>query len=510
MHWLALDQIVKRFNTVQVLHGVSFGVDRGSVLGLIGENGSGKSTCMNILGGVTPATSGAMTIDGQPYRPATPRDATDVGIAFIHQELNLFTNLSIEENIFIDDFPKRSKWLPLLDRSEMRRRAGDLLEMIGLERPATARVNQLSQGERQMVEIAKGLRSDAKLMIFDEPTTSLTKQECDRLFQIIERLRSGGLAIIYISHILDDVLRLADEIVVLRDGAVASINRSESTSHDELVQQMVGREISQLYPSRSRPAESDPGLAVRSLNLAGFVKNIDLQVDAGEIVGLAGMMGSGRTELARMLFGLDDFDSGTISVDGQELTKLSPAACAEAGMAFVTEDRRDEGLFLDARIRTNVASASLDDYAVGKRRFVSLGLIQTSRLKADADEAAASSGLAHESPWGKLVRNLSGGNQQKVVLAKWMMRRPRVLILDEPTRGVDIGAKHEIYESIARLAAAGTAILMISSEMEELTGMCDRIAVMQRGEIVAEFEGPEYDDESLMRAAIWTREEAQT
>ncbi len=538
MSSLTFQDVHKRFNSVEVLRGISFEINAGQVLGLIGENGSGKSTCMNILGGVVPSTSGTMTLDGDVYEPSCVQDAAQAGIAFVHQELNLFANLTIEENLYIDGFPRMARWLPLIDRRRVRAKTRDLLDLIELPQHPKTKISQLSQGERQMVEIAKGLRADAKLMIFDEPTTSLTERECDRLFEIIERLRQRGLAVIYISHILEDVIRLADSIVVLRDGSVSAKCGASETSIEQLVHHMVGREISQLFPTRQRPAvqecslrrasipydgrprpspldstdedvhrtgilSSAARLGVSHLTRPGFVEDINLQIGEGEIVGLAGLMGSGRTELARILFGLDPFQSGEIAIAGRPLHRPTPKTCADAGMAFVTEDRRTEGLLLPARIRPNVAVASLADYSTAPFR-----MLDRKRLSADADASAHKAGLGHESPWGKLVRNLSGGNQQKVVLAKWLMRRPSVLILDEPTRGVDIGAKEEIYRSIVELAESGSAIFVIASETEELIGLCDRILVMNRGEISAEFTRPEFDTQRIMHAALWNREVA--
>ena len=508
MPLLTFQNIVKRFNDVEVVHGVSFELDAGEVMGLIGENGSGKSTCMNVLGGVIPATRGTMTFDSHSYSPKSPRDASATGIAFVHQELNLFGNLSIAENVFIDQFPRRYRWTPFFDKPTVIRQTEELLEQVGLHQAPTTQVSQLSQGERQMVEIAKGLRAEAKLMIFDEPTTSLTKQECDRLFKIIQRLRDQGLGIIYISHILHDVLQLTDQIVVLRDGSVAVRKSTKDCSHDELVRHMVGRDINQLYPSRKPTGDFDleqPILQVDGLSEPGFIEKVNLQIHAGEIVGIAGLMGSGRTELARLLFGLDAFSEGTVFVGGQLLRSLSPKQCADAGMAFVTEDRHAEGLFATNRIRPNVAVASLSEYSRG-----GIGLLNRRDLASAADASANLVGLAHEDPWGKLVRNLSGGNQQKVVLAKWLMRAPQVLMLDEPTRGVDIGAKHEIYETIIQLADAGSAVLMISSELEELMGLCDRILVMRRGEMTAEFNRTEFAVERLMQAATRTPEASRS
>jgi ribose transport system ATP-binding protein len=496
---LTIQGLCKSFFGVQVLYDVGLALQPGQVLGLVGENGSGKSTTMNILGGVHQPDRGAMTLDGQPYAPRGPRDATARGIAFIHQELNLFKNLTVEENLFIGGFPKLIAGLPFIDRRKVRERARELLTAIDLDVAPGTPLARLSQGERQLVEIAKALGSDARIVIFDEPTTSLTARESERLFAQIGRLKARGIGVIYISHILGDVMRLCDQVTVLRDGhVVGSAAKSEMTV-DRLITLMVGRTIDQIYPPREpavRPGT--PVLAVRGLSQPGVVKDISLDVQPGEVVGVAGLMGSGRSEMARILFGLDPFAAGTIAIDGTALPEPTPQAAMDRGMAFLTEDRRAEGLMMAAPIADNLALASLPRFAAGWGR-----LLERTRLGDAVDRTGREVQVNARDFARTLVKNLSGGNQQKVVIGKWLLRGPRLFILDEPTRGIDVGAKYEVYKLINRLAAQGTGVLMISSEIEELIGMCDRILVMGHGEIRGAFPRDRFDREAILRSAMW-------
>jgi ABC-type sugar transport system ATPase subunit len=497
---LRVEGLCKSFFGVQVLHDVCLELSTGQVLGLVGENGSGKSTTMNILGGVHRPDRGAMTLDGEPYAPRGPKDAAARGIAFIHQELNLFKNLTIEENLFIGGFPRLVAGLPFVDRRKVRERANELLAAVDLELAPGTPVSRLSQGERQLVEIAKALGADARIVIFDEPTTSLTARETERLFARIERLRAGGIAVVYISHILGDVMRLCDRVTVLRDGrvVVGSAPRAEITV-DRLITAMVGRTIDQIYPPREPAARpGTPVLEVRGLTQLGVVKGIALRVQPGEVVGVAGLMGSGRSEMARILFGLDPFASGTIKVDGLPMERPTPQAAMERGVTFLTEDRRAEGLMMGAPIADNIALPSLPRFAAGWGR-----LLERTRLGDAVERTARDVQVTARDLARTLVKNLSGGNQQKVVIGKWLLRGPRLFILDEPTRGIDVGAKYEVYKLVNRLAAEGTGVLMISSEIEELIGMCDRILVMGHGEVRGEFERTGFDREAILRRAMW-------
>jgi len=491
--------LCKSFFGVQVLHDMGFTMRPGQVLGLVGENGSGKSTTMNILGGVLPMDAGRMALDGAEYRPRSPREAEAVGIAFIHQELNLFRNLTVAENLFIAGFPKRIRGLPLIDRAKVRARTQELLSAVDLAVAPNTPVSRLSQGERQLVEIAKALGANARIIIFDEPTTSLTTRETDRLFDIIGRLRRQGIAIIYISHILRDVIRLCDDVVVLRDGhLVGQAPRAEMTV-ERMISLMVGRTIDQIYPPREPPVQlGGPVLEVRGVSQRGMVKDVGFTLRAGEVLGVSGLMGAGRSELARILFGVDPHDSGEVRVGGAAVPKLSPAACMAHGMAFLTEDRRAEGLMMEASIADNIALASLPSFGRTWARFV-----ERTRLGDEVTRIAEAVRINARDLQRTLVKNLSGGNQQKAVIGKWLLHRPSVFILDEPTRGIDVGAKYEVYKIVNQLAAAGTGVLFISSEIEELTGMCDRILVMAHGEIRAEFDRAGFDREAILRAAMW-------
>jgi ribose transport system ATP-binding protein len=496
---LRIQGLCKSFFGVQVLFDVGLELQPGQVLGLVGENGSGKSTTMNILGGVHHPDRGAMTLDSHPYGPRGPKDAAARGIAFIHQELNLFRNLTVEENLFIGGFPKLIAGLPFIDRRKVRERARELLAAIELDVAPGTPLARLSQGERQLVEIAKALGADARIVIFDEPTTSLTARETERLFAQIGRLRARGIGVIYISHILGDVMRLCDHVTVLRDGHVVGSAPKADMTVDRLITLMVGRTIDQIYPPR-QPAvrPGTPVLAVRGLSQPGVVRDISLDVQPGEVVGVAGLMGSGRSEMARILFGLDPFAEGTIAVDGVPLSEPTPQAAMERGMAFLTEDRRAEGLMMGAPIADNLALASLPRFAAGWGR-----LLERTRLGDAVDRTGREVQVNARDFVRTLVKNLSGGNQQKVVIGKWLLRGPRLFILDEPTRGIDVGAKYEVYKLINRLAADGTGVLMISSEIEELIGMCDRILVMGHGEIRGAFPRERFDREAILRTAMW-------
>ena len=493
---LRFEDVRKAFFGVTVLDGITLDVERGSIVGLVGENGAGKSTLMNILGGVVPLDAGQMLLDGEVHAPRDPRDADRAGIAFIHQELNLFTNLSIAENFFISDFPTLGR-VPLLSRGEIRQRAQEFLALVDLDVSPDVRVERLAPGERQLVEVAKALSVDARILIFDEPTTSLTARETDRLFEIISRLHQAGKTIIYISHILRDVMRLADSIAVLRDGALVAHGPRVGFTIHSMIAAMVGRDIEQLYPDRTSGPGTQVALEVRQLSKAGISHRIDLALHKGEVLGVFGLMGSGRSELAQIIFGLDDFDEGQILIDGQPVKELSPTRNIRNGMAFVTENRREEGLMMQATVADNLALAALPAYS---SRFVNA--VRSSSLATAVRETVDILSIKVNDAFRNEAKGLSGGNQQKVVLGKWLMTKPSILIIDEPTRGVDVGAKFEIYEIIDRIAAGGTAVLFISSELEELLGMCDRILVMGQGEVLGSFDRAQFDQEVILRTAF--------
>ena len=482
---LEFDNISKSFFGVQALQDVSLTLRQGHVLGFVGENGAGKTTLMNILGGVIQPDQGKMKLKGKDYAPRNPAEAARAGVAFIHQELNLFTNLSIADNLFIDRFP-RMAGLPFISKRTIRRKTVEQLKSVKLDVSCDMLVERLSPGERQLVEIARALSTGAEIIIFDEPTTSLTARETKRLFALIERLRAAGKSIIYISHNLGDVLYLADEIVVIRDGIVVGTGPKGQFPINRMISLMVGRDISQIYPPPTTKPSKEVALEVRGLSQSGVVRNISFTLHRAEVLGLFGLMGSGRTELARMIFGLDPFERGSVLLGSRK------------GMAFVTENRREEGLLMDACILDNVALVSMPEYTYWRApRMVDQPRLRTA-VRRVVDSLRIKTGPIER----QLAKNLSGGNQQKTVIAKWLMSKSSVFIMDEPTRGIDVGAKVEIYKLINDLAGRGTAVLFISSELEELMACCDRILVMSNGEIQGRFGRAEFDEEQILHAAF--------
>lgn len=494
---LECDGISKSFFGVRALSEVTLSVREGETLGLIGENGAGKSTLMNVLGGVIAPDGGAIQLFGEEFHPACPADATRAGIAFIHQELNLFGNLSIADNLFIDGFPQIRR-LPFVDKRSTRRQAEELLSSVDLHIGAKTPVEMLTPGERQLVEIARALRRDSRIIIFDEPTTSLTAAERRRLFAIIKRLQDQGRTIIYISHTLEDVLLVSDTIAVLRDGCLVSAGSRGEYSVNGMISDMVGRRIEQMYPARSTSPGITSALEVRGLTQPGIVRDISFELHEKEVLGIFGLMGSGRSELVRIIFGLDPFRTGTISVKGADAARPSPAASIRNAMAFVTENRREEGLLMEASVSENLDLLSLRRFA----KFGPAGIIDRAKTSEFAHRIAEKLKIRSGPIQKHRAKNLSGGNQQKVVIGKWLLTDPAVLILDEPTRGIDVGAKYEIYQIINRLAEEGAGILYISSELEELMGMCDRILVMSDGRLKAEFRRDDYEQEAILQAAF--------
>ena len=489
-----LTGIGKAFGGTPVLRDVTVHVPAGHVLGLVGENGAGKSTLMNILGGVIRPDAGSMELDGRPYAPRSAADARAAGIAFVHQELTLFPNLTVAENLQLAAFPRRLG-LPWIDRRASMREAAILLRRVGLPQPPDAPLARLAAGERQLVEIARALGAQARVLILDEPTTSLGASDRERLLALVRGLRDEGMAVVYISHELNEVLQLCDAVTVLRDGAVAGAGRAAEYSVDRLVALMVGRE---LRPS-VREASATPGPAVlelRGLRRAGAAARVSLAVGAGEIVGLFGLMGAGRSELLRTIFGLDTAAEGTVLLDGRPLDG-PPRRRIGRGLALVTEDRRGDGLCLEASTADNLTLVHL-----ARLTRTPLGIVHPGRFRAAVRAAAAGVRLTGAPRLEAAVGRLSGGNQQKVVLGKWLMGEPRVLLLDEPTRGIDVGARAEIYELLHALAGRGTGVLVVSSELEELTALCDRLLVMRRGELTAAFTRGGFEREAILRAAL--------
>lgn len=495
-HILELENISKAFFGVSAIKGINLKLRKGTILGLIGENGAGKSTMMNVIGGVIKADEGVMRLNGKPYNPVNPVDATKVGITFIHQELNLFTNLSIEENVYISCFPVVGKF-PLISKKAVREETKRLLESIDLKLSPGEIIEKLSPGERQLVEIAKALSSKPDIIIFDEPTTSLTARETVKLFELIKKLRVDGISMIYISHILNDVLDLSDDIVVLKDGEVTDTGLKKDFSINRMVTSMVGKEMGNMYPKRVSKPTDEVILDVKGLTQPGTVRDINFKLHKGEILGMFGLMGSGRSETARILFGLDSYASGNITINNKLIRKISPKLSIKNKIAFITENRREEGLLMGSSIVENIELVSLPEYTKPVLKFVNNKLVKDS-IQTVIQKLKVKSGAVEKTA----PKSLSGGNQQKVVIGKWMMSKPGIFIVDEPTRGIDVGAKHEVYTILNEFASEGTGVLIISSELEELTGVCDRIIVMSKGEIVGEFSSEEFSKEKIVASAF--------
>lgn len=487
---LEVSGIGKSFPGVRALHDVGFSVAPGEVVAVLGENGAGKSTLMKILAGVQTPDAGTIRVEGREVTIGSVSEGLAHGIALIHQELNLATNLGIGANLFLGREPGRWGWI---DEKEIAARSRVLLGRVGLDLDPGTPVGELSIGRQQLVEIAKALATEARLLIMDEPTSSLSQAEAERLFEVVRELRASGVSILYISHRLAEVIELADRAVVLRDGEKAGELAAGEITHENIVRLMVGRELSQFYPHRPQP----PGevvLSVEGLRTSAHPRHpVDLTVRAGEIVGLSGLIGAGRTELLETLFGIRPAAGGRIVVEGVERSIDDPTTAIAAGLALVPEDRKQQGLILEFAVSENL---SLTMIARDQRA----GFLNAAAERDLADTMIRDLRIRTPSA-AQVVRYLSGGNQQKVVLGKWLAIKPRVLLLDEPTRGVDIGAKQEIYAIMEQLAASGVAILFVSSELEEIIGMSDRVLVMHEGRIAGELRRGEAGEEPIMRLA---------
>ncbi len=492
--FLELRSIGKTYPGVTALQGVSLDVSRGEVVGLIGENGAGKSTLMKVLGGVVPPSSGSVVIDGVERPELTVTESMAAGIAFVHQELNLFENLSVAANIFIGREPLTGGPLRLVDTRRLRAIARPLLERLGVEFGPETPVSELSIAQRQMVEIAKALSLDARLIIMDEPTSSLTLTETDRLLAVVAELRAQGVSVIYITHRLGEIRQCADRVVCLRDGRVVGTLARDELTHATMIRLMIGRDLRSLYiPPKVRP--DGGGCEIREVRTSAFPdRTVSLEVRRGEILGLAGLVGSGRTSLARTLFGIDPVLSGEVRLDGEAIRIRSPRDAIARGIYLAPEDRKRAGLVLDMPIRENVTLADLPGHA-------RMGLINGAAETRTAERQRSRLGIKAPSVETPAV-TLSGGNQQKVVLAKWLSMRPQLIVFDEPTRGIDVGAKSEIYELMRDLADNRVAILMISSDMEEVIGVSDRIAVMHEGTIAGFLERPQFSEHNVLELAV--------
>jgi ribose transport system ATP-binding protein len=491
--FLQLIGITKHYPGVQALADVSFAVGAGEVVGLIGENGAGKSTLMKVLGGVIEPTSGAIRLSGVDRRSLTVKDAIAAGIAFVHQELNLFDNLDAAANVFIGREPLTGGPLKLIDRARLNAAVQPLLDRLGCDFAPTTPVMELSLAQRQLLEIAKALSLDARVVIMDEPTSSLTISETKRLLGVVKDLKASGVAVVFISHRLHEIEECADRVVVLRDGRVAGYLDRESIHHDAMIRLMIGRDLKALYT----PPAGPPGASVLELRDVATAAHprtrVNLAVRAHEILGLSGLVGAGRTELARALFGIEALAGGEVRLDGEPLRVTAPHDAIARGIYLVPEDRKRTGLLLDFSVAENVSLANLP-------AFSSAGLINFASEEAQAEQQRQRLNIRVPSV-DVQAGVLSGGNQQKVVLAKWLAMRPRVMIFDEPTRGIDVGAKTEIYQLLRGLADSGVAVLMISSDLEEVIGVSDRVAVMREGAISGMLERNELSEEAVMRLA---------
>jgi ribose transport system ATP-binding protein len=491
---LELIDICKSYPGVQALSNVTLSVAPGEVVGLIGENGAGKSTLMRILGGVTPPSSGQIKLHGEQKDNLTVSEAIRSGIAFVHQELNLFDNLDVAANVFFGREPRSFGLLHLVDTAAMLARTKPLLERLGADFEPDTPVSDLSLAQRQLVEIAKALSLGAQIVIMDEPTSSLTLTETNRLLQVIAELKDDGVSVIFITHRLHEIEQCADRVVALRDGAVVGTLSRADIEHDSMIRLMIGRDLRALYtPPKS--AAGDEIFRLGNMRTTTYPDHpVGFSLRSGEIVGLAGLVGSGRTELARSIFGIDRPLAGTVEVAGRTMTIRSSRDAIAHGIYLIPEDRKRDGLILEDDITSNVSLPNLKSFAfaylLNRDREQETARQQARRLNIRAPSVSSVAGT------------LSGGNQQKVVLAKWLAMSPKVMLFDEPTRGIDVGAKSEIYSLIRALADAGVAVLMISSDMEEVIGVSDRILVMHEGRISGELRRDQFSEQNVMQLAV--------
>ena len=487
---LEMKGITKQFPGVLALDNVTLTVYPGEVLALVGENGAGKSTLMKILSGVYKKDAGEILLDGKPVEISGPLHARQLGISIIYQELNVLNNMNITENIFVGREKKKNGFV---DKKLQHEEARRLLSRVGLEVDPHTRTGRLSTAQKQMVEVAKALSTHARMIIMDEPTSSLTDKETEMLFGIIRKLRADGVAIVFISHRMNEIFEISDRIAVMRDGQMIQTMDAAEATEQKVIAAMVGRDVNNLFVKEPAPI-GEVALEVKNLSTKHFLKDISFNVRAGEIVGFAGLVGAGRSEVMRAVFGIDPRETGEIFVRGRPVNIRTTVDALRAGLGFVPEDRKEQGLILKMSVQHNASIAALPSVSKGgfldkkRERRLAGEYIDKLRVKTPSQE--------------QRVMNLSGGNQQKVVIAKWMATHPSVLILDEPTRGIDVGAKKEIHLLMSELVAQGVAIIMISSELPEILGMSDRIYVMHDGRIKGEIARGEATQESVMKMAI--------
>jgi ribose transport system ATP-binding protein len=496
---LAMRKIDKRFTGVHALRQVDFDLDEGEIHALVGENGAGKSTLMKVLVGIAPKDSGEIIYFGHQFNPRDPKHALEMGIGIIHQELNMMDHLTVAENIFIGRESTRLGGV-LLDKREQNERAAELFRRLKMKIDPKETLGRLTVGKQQMVEIAKAVSHRLRILILDEPTAALTEAEIEELFTIMKDLASRGVGMIHISHRLDEIHRIADRVTVLRDGELVDTKKTREVTKQQIINMMVGRVIYEQPKSHSNvPAGSPVVLRVNRLNAGRLVKNVSFELRQGEILGIAGLMGSGRTETARAIFGADEVQSGWIEVRGRPVSIQSPEDAVSHGLGYLSEDRKRFGLAVNLSVKDNLAMATYDRFQRGlfiaakKVRGVTEEFVQRLNIKTPSLE--------------QLLRNLSGGNQQKVVIAKWLIRNCDILIFDEPTRGIDVGAKSEIYTLMNELIREGKSIIMISSELPEILRMSDRIIVMCEGRITGELAIEKASQEAIMEYATMGRQE---
>jgi ABC-type sugar transport system ATPase subunit len=483
--------ISKNFGGVEALKAVDLELLPGEIHGLVGENGAGKSTLMKILAGVYPPDSGSLFLEGRPIYLRDPKHAHGIGIRIVYQELSLFPSMTVAENLFVHRFSRGG--LRRVDRQSLASEASDLLKDWDLDIPTAARVEQLPMGQRQLVEIAREAGRQGRILILDEPTSSLTTKEIDYLFDVLGRLKQSGMSIVFISHRLDEVLRIADRVTVLRNGRLIDTLPKERLTAREVISLIVGREIKELYP-KEKVDLGPPLLCVRGLEGQGF-QDINFDLHRGEILGLAGLIGAGRSEVLRSLFGLNPIRKGTVTLDGKVLRVSNPTQAVGHGLAMLSESRADEGIFPEMTVGQNLVVMRLD-------QVTTKGWLRGKTVRQKVEGLVKSLKIVTYNPFNQRLNELSGGNQQKTVLGRLLGANPRILLLDEPTRGVDVGTKAEIHRIMGEFVARGNAILMVSSDIPELMGMCDRVIVLHQGRPVGEFVRQQFSEEGILRCAM--------